>query len=957
MSKHSAGSAYQAAKDRAKARSAAITLAGQDIAPMPSPKDPRRRVRADRDFKFFCEAYFPHLFTLEWSQDHLRVIAKIERVVRYRETLAVAMPRGSGKALALDTPLPTPTGWTTMGDVAVGGMLFDEQGRPCRVTFATEVMHDRPCYRVSFSDGESIVCDADHLWTVHDRYSRRNPLTLRTADMVGRTRIGNRLDRVEHRYAIPLTKPLQGPEDRLPIRPYVLGLWLGNGAASCASITNHASDHRELTWLVSLAGETMQPRAHRQRGLSMTSSLSRRGTWGGFPRPFQTRLRELGLLGAKHIPRSYLRAGPEHRLALLQGLMDTDGSIAENGKCELTLKDGPLARDVAELLASLGIKFGVGRKWVRLDGKLLGPYQRFCFTASLELPVFRLKRKRAKLPERTSSAPHRRFITAIEPVPSVPVRCVQVDSPSQLYLAGRKMVPTHNTTLCLVAVLWAVLSGQHEFVFLIASAQEAALSMLANIKSHLVGNELLLADYPEAIYPIRCLEGEARRCTGQRYYGHLTRIGWGVDELICPTIPGSRCSGSIIRVSGLTGNIRGALHVRADGSQVRPTLVVCDDPQTDQSARSLLQTAERLAIINGAIKGLAGPGQRTAIVIPCTVIQGGDLADQLLDRQKNPSWHGERTKLVYSFPVADKLWGEYSRIRDESLRADGDGHEATEFYAAHREAMDAGAVIAWPARYLQSRGEISAIQHAMNLKLDNERAFFAEYQNEPLRPSELRAEVLTVQQVAEKANGRPPREVPLACTKLTMFVDVHNKLLYYCVCAWQEDFTGFVIDYGTFPEQTERVFALDGARRTLGRAFPGAGPDGAIQAGLEKLVGTYLATDFRRGTGLMRIDRLLVDMGYKPGIVAAVKHRAGGSVMMLYKGLGIRAGHKPMSSYARKPGEQHGHFWFVPNVSRTSEFPPRGRGRQLLEDLYPHRPGHRRRRLRQPDPFRSGPRP
>ena len=151
--------------------------------------------------------------------------------------------------------------------------------------------------------------------------------------------------------------------------------------------------------------------------------------------------------------------------------------------------------------------------------------------------------------------------------------------------------------------------------------------------------------------------------------------------------------------------------------------------------------------------------------------------------------------------------------------------------------------------------------------------------------------------------------------------DVHNKLLYYCVCAWQEDFTGFVIDYGTFPEQSERIFALDNARRTLGRAFPGAGPDGAIQAGLEKLISTYLARDFRRGEGLMRIDRLLVDMGYKPGIVAAVKHKAGGSAMMLYKGLGIRAGHKPLSTYARRPGEQHGHFWFIPNVSRTSEFP------------------------------------
>lgn len=263
---------------------------------------------------------------------------------------------------------------------------------------------------------------------------------------------------------------------------------------------------------------------------------------------------------------------------------------------------------------------------------------------------------------------------------------------------------TGKTSLCLVGVLWAVLSGQHEFVFLIASAQESALAMLANIKSHLVGNEGLLADYPEAIYPIRKLEGEARRCTGQRYYGILTRIGWGVDEIIMPTIPGSRCSGSIIRVSGLTGNIRGALHVRSDGSQVRPTLVVCDDPQTDQSARSLLQTSERLAIINGAIKGLAGPGQRTAIVIPCTVIQGGDLADQLLDRQKNPSWHGERTKLLYSLPHAEKLWAEYARIRDESLRADGD-EPPDRHSGEHRGPAGVGAQAVGRNRYWPGAGQ------------------------------------------------------------------------------------------------------------------------------------------------------------------------------------------------------------------------------------------------------------
>ncbi len=480
--------------------------------------------------------------------------------------------------------------------------------------------------------------------------------------------------------------------------------------------------------------------------------------------------------------------------------------------------------------------------------------------------------------------------------------------------------------------------------------------MLANLKSHLVGNDLLLADYPEAVHPIRLLEGEARRCTGQRYYGIPTRIGWGVDEIVMPTIPGSRCSGSIIRVSGITGNIRGALHVRSDGSQVRPTLVVCDDPQTDQSAHSLLQTAERLSIINGAIKGLAGPGLRTAIIIPCTVIQGGDLADQLLDRQKNPSWHGERTKLMYSFPAADKLWAEYARIRDESLRNDGDGHEATDFYFANRAEMDAGAVAAWPARYLASRGEISAVQHAMNLKFDNERAFYAEYQNEPLKPSDLRSDVLTAQMVCERANGRGRREVPMASTKLTMFVDVHNKLLYYCVCAWQEDFTGFVVDYGTFPEQNDRMFSLDGSRKTLGRAYPGAGPDGAIQAGLEKLVATYLSIDFRRGAGLMRIDRLLVDMGYKPGIVAAVKHKAGGAADDVGQGRRHPGRQQADGELLAPAGRDHRPLLVYPERQSHCRIPARGVGCELLEDLRAYGTGHRARGRWQPDDLRPGPR-
>ena len=108
-----------------------------------------------------------------------------------------------------------------------------------------------------------------------------------------------------------------------------------------------------------------------------------------------------------------------------------------------------------------------------------------------------------------------------------------------------------KTTLALTAVCWAILSGKHVFVYLITNTEERARELLGNIKRHLANNRLLAEDYPEAVYPIRRLDGESRRCNGQRYYGVPTQIGWGVDELVLPTIPGSISAGAIIRVSPL----------------------------------------------------------------------------------------------------------------------------------------------------------------------------------------------------------------------------------------------------------------------------------------------------------------------------------------------------------------------------------------------------------------------
>jgi len=114
---------------------------------------------------------------------------------------------------------------------------------------------------------------------------------------------------------------------------------------------------------------------------------------------------------------------------------------------------------------------------------------------------------------------------------------------------------------------------------------------------------------------------------------------------------------------------------RADSRTVRPTLVVLDDPQTDESARSLSQCATRESILAGAVLGLAGPGTKISGIMPCTVIRPGDMADAILDRDRHPEWNGQRTKLVYAFPTDEALWKRYAEVRAESLRQGHGGEE------------------------------------------------------------------------------------------------------------------------------------------------------------------------------------------------------------------------------------------------------------------------------------------
>ncbi len=473
-----------------------------------------------------------------------------------------------------------------------------------------------------------------------------------------------------------------------------------------------------------------------------------------------------------------------------------------------------------------------------------------------------------------------------------------------------------KTSIAETACIWAMLTGAQEFVCLIGSDAGHARGMLESIKVEFEANERLLDDYPEVVFPIHALERIHNRAKGQLCGGRPTRIVWTADEIVLPTVPGSRASGAIIRVAGIESRIRGMKFKRADGRAVRPSLVVLDDPQTDESARSAQQIRARLETLNGAILNLAGPGQKISGIMPCTVIRPGDMADQILDRDKHPAWQGERTRLVYVFPTNEKLWDKYAQIRADSFRNDGDGSEATEFYRKNRREMDAGAVIAWPERH--NEDELSAIQHAMNLRLQDERAFWAEYQNQPLPQEEGESDPVSADAIAAKANGLPRGVVPIGASHLTMFIDVQGKLLFHTVVAWEDDFTGYVVDYGAWPDQQRPVFTLRDVQRTLARAAPNAGLEGAIYAGLEKLTEDYLSRRWRRDDGAeLRIERCLIDANWGQStdvVYQFCRQSAHAGLIMPSHGRYVGASSVPFSEYKRRKGERIGHHWRVPSV-------------------------------------------
>ncbi len=408
------------------------------------------------------------------------------------QMVIIAARPAVGKALALDTPLPTPDGWTTMGDVRVGDELVAADGSPTRVVETTDVMRDRPCYEITFDDGTVVVADAQHQWLTDTRASRRAAREalsvgtvphvspgVRTTEEIARTVRPGTADHGPN-HSVNNTDPLDLPERDLPLPPYFLGTWLGDGAPQLARIT---TDDPEVLCTIEAEGLVTKPVAATAASHGVFLPTDEVGTLaeGGV----QVLLGALGVLGNKHIPTEYLRSSVAQRRALLAGLLDSVGTVNASGSVRFSVTSERLATDFRELAHSLGYRTGLPSTGG--ERRTEESPTRYTLVFDSEREVFGVERKKAEHRERYDARARTRigsrFITDVRAVDSVPVRCVQVDHPDHLFLATRSMVPTHNSTLALdfaraasiknemASVFFSLEMGRNEIVMRLLSAE------------------------------------------------------------------------------------------------------------------------------------------------------------------------------------------------------------------------------------------------------------------------------------------------------------------------------------------------------------------------------------------------------------------------------------------------------------------------------------------------------
>lgn len=370
---------------------------------------------------------------------------------RYVDWIVSGRARGYGRMLSLETELPTPTGFIKLKNLQEGDRLFDEEGNICKVLQLHPIDLSPKSYRLTFDDGTIVDACANHLWRTYNKSARMNVkrgysdnkgIQVRTTqEILDTLRVSSKN---ETNHSIPNTKPINYAAQDLPIDPYLLGLWLGDGSSGTGRI--ETADPKIL--------HGFEIKQIKVKGKALISKSRPYTIYG-----LKVRLRNLNLLNNKHIPDQYLYCSYDQRLALLQGLMDSDGHCNKiNNQFEFVSVFEKLSYQTYQLITSLGIKAKIIKResW-RYNKRHKDKYRIYGLT---KLPIFRLKRKLINIKKSNNQDTRNthRYIVDIKVIPPVPMRCITVDSPSHLFLITKSFIATHNTTL---AAIQNLIAGKH----------------------------------------------------------------------------------------------------------------------------------------------------------------------------------------------------------------------------------------------------------------------------------------------------------------------------------------------------------------------------------------------------------------------------------------------------------------------------------------------------------------
>lgn len=404
-----------------------------------------------------------------------------------------------------------------------------------------------------------------------------------------------------------------------------------------------------------------------------------------------------------------------------------------------------------------------------------------------------------------------------------------------------------KSVIAQLAVLWACVTGKRQYSLFVALSAKKAKQANKAVYKALQTNDKLLQLYPQACYPIRCLQGSAGRARGQLYKGKPTGLQFG--KLICLAAVGGVSDNCVININSITSGIRGQAAVRADGTYIRPSLCIIDDVVNDQTANSPQVQQGLQDIIENSIMFLAGVGNKMSVALIGTIVGKHDIMAKYLDKKQKPLWNGIKMPALYSMPKNMQLWQAYKELYIIDIN-NGDQILSNQYYLQNRQKMDDGALSSWQSR-LQDK-DISAIQHAMRKWAENPQSFYKQYQLSP-QEKVINADRLKYQDIQISISELKQGQRPAQEHKIFIGMDINQPAISWVVAAYTKNCI-YIIDYGFCPDSPQRYFRMGQHKMPLRRRFPANSLNESIKLGLDYIVG-QLSKKYNP-------DVLLIDRGH-----------------------------------------------------------------------------------------------